>query len=297
MQEMFVLKDFLREYSTNEQCLEKIKNVRFPQGITCSKCNQITKHYKIKGRLQYACSICGTHIAPLAGTVFEKSTTPLTSWFYAMFVMTKTRSGVSAKQIQRELGVTYKTAWRMCKHLRILMADTDFTPLEGTVEVDETFIGGKGKNKRYEPHFNLKSKEIVIGMIKRGGKAYFKHIPDTGRLTLVTQINEYISPKARVITDQHPGYAKLGQTGFNHFAVNHNVSYLTQDDIHTQNAENMWSNLKRGLYGVYRHVSKKYLQAYVDEYSFRYNNRNSSEKMFETLLSQVSLISSVGIVR
>lgn len=138
MRDKFTLAQLLKECSSDEKCLEKIKNLRFPNGITCTKCQKITNHYKIKGRLQYACASCGTHVAPLASTIFEKSTTPLTAWLYAMFLIIKTRSGISAKQLERELGVTYKTAWRMIKQLRILMAEINPTPLNGTVEVDET---------------------------------------------------------------------------------------------------------------------------------------------------------------
>lgn len=296
MKGKFKLSDFLKVYSSNEKCLERIKDIRFPHGITCTKCQKITNHYKIKNRLQYACASCGTHIAPLSGTIFEKSTTPLTAWFYAMFLITKTRSGISAKQLERELGVTYKTAWRMFKQLRVLMADLDMTPLDGTVEVDETFIGGKGMNRKYVPHFNEKPKEVIMGMIKRDGKAYLKHIPNTGKWTLIKQIDLHVSPKARVVTDQYAGYQQLKKKGYQHDVVNHNVTYVTQGDIHTQNAENMWSNLKRGIYGVYRHVSKKYLQAYADEYAFRYNHRKVSHQMFDLLLSQVALVSSVKTV-
>ena len=290
MSDKFTLAQLLKEYSSDEKCLERIKNIRFPDGIICNKCLTITNHYKIKNRLQYACAHCGGHIAPLAGTIFEKSTTPLTAWFYAMFVMIKTRSGISAKQLERELGVTYKTAWRMFKQIRILMADLDLTPLDGTVEIDETFIGGKGMNRKFVPHFNEKPKEVVMGMIKRDGKAYLKHIKNTGKWSLIEQIDQYVSPKARVVTDQFAGYTQLRKRGYSHQVVNHSVTYVTNDDIHTQNAENLWSHLKRGIYGVYRHVSKKYLQAYVDEYAFRYNHRKSSNQMFNLLLSQVSSV-------
>jgi len=283
------LTDFLKRYNTSEKCLEEIKNLRFPDGITCKKCKKVTSHYKIKGRMQYACQDCGTHIAPLAGSIFEKSTTPLTSWFYAMFLMINTRSGISAKQLERELGVTYKTAWRMFHQVRKLMADMDFEQLDGDVEIDETFIGGKGMNRRFVPNFSEKPKEVVMGMVKRGGKAYLRHIPNTGKYTLINQIDRYVSPKARIITDQYAGYTQLRKKGYRHETINHNVSYVRSGDIHTQNAENVWSHLKRGLFGVYRHVSKKHLQAYVDEFAFRYNNRNADD-MFTELLKQIPSI-------
>ena len=145
----FSLKEFLLKFPNDDICLEEIKNLRYPDGVTCPKCQKITKFYKIKGRPGYACEFGGTTVYPLAGTILEKTTTPLQYWFYAMYLMTKTRSGISAKQLQRELGVTYKTAWRMFKQIRMLMADDSSSdPLVGIVEVDETFVGGKGKNRK-----------------------------------------------------------------------------------------------------------------------------------------------------
>jgi len=133
---------FLQKYGTNEKCLDVLKRLRYPQGILCPRCQKIKEFYKIERRQVYQCS-CGYQIAPLAGTILEKTTTPLQYWFYAMYIISATRSGVSAKQLQRELGVTYKTAWRMFKQIRMLMAQNG-VPLDGTVEIDETFMGGKG---------------------------------------------------------------------------------------------------------------------------------------------------------
>lgn len=150
MNDKFTLGYFLKKYSTDDKCLEEIKRLRWPNGIECKECEKVTKHYKVKNRTSYACGFCGSHAYPLAGTIFEKTTTPLKLWFYTMFLMIKTRCGVSAKQIERELGVTYKTAWRIAKQIGILMADIDGSPPDGEVEVDETFIGGKGKNRARE---------------------------------------------------------------------------------------------------------------------------------------------------
>lgn len=291
MSDTFTLANFNKRFKTDDDCLHEIFLLRFPEGVNCETCNKVTKYYKLKGRKAYSCEFCRTQIHPLAGTIFEKSTTSLKLWFHGLFLMTQTRSGISAKQLERMLGVTYKTAWRMWKQIRVLMADTDIVPLDGTVEIDETFIGGKGVNRRYVPHFNEKPKEVVMGMIKRDGKAYLKHIPNTGKWSLIEQIDKHVSPKARVITDQYVGYKQLRKRGFSHSFVNHNVTFVTKGDVHTQNAENVWSHLKRGIYGVYRHVSKKYLQAYVDEYAFRYNHRKQSDQMFDILLNQISQIS------
>jgi len=286
----FTISQFLQRFPTQEKCLEEIKKIRWPKGlIPCVKCNNETKHHKVTGRTAYACQSCGKHVFPLAGTIFDKTTTPLTLWFYAIYLMTQTRSGISAKQLQRELGVTYKTAWRIFKQVRALMADGSGNPLDGIVEVDETFVGGKAKNRKNEWRQSemANQKEILMGMVQREGKVYIKHIPNTGKWTLLQQIKENISPKARIMTDEWRGYNQLSQYGWEHGSVTHSASQYVRGDIHTQNIENVWSHLKRGIFGVYRFVSAKYLQAYADEFAFRYNHRGSKINMFEVLLNQV----------
>ncbi len=171
MSTTFSLKNFLENYHNDDICLEEIFNLKFPNGAYCKNCQQATKFYKIAKRPVYQCA-CGFQISPLAGTVFEKTTTPLQYWFYAIFLMANTRSGVSAKTLQREIGVTYKTAWRMFKQIRILMAEVDGNLLDGIVEVDETFVGGKAKNrvKEWTQGIEGKQKEILMGMVERGGR-------------------------------------------------------------------------------------------------------------------------------
>lgn len=293
MIEKFSLGQFLRKFKNDDACLEHVFNLRFPQGAYCENCKQISKFYKIEGRPVYQCS-CNFQISSLAGTIFEKSTTPLQYWFYAIFVMTMTRSGVSAKQLQRELGVTYKTAWRMMKQIRLLMANVDTNLLSGTVEVDESYFGGKTKRGTWGG--GVENKEIVMGIVERKGKAYLKHIPDSSKYTLLTQIKEHVDPQARVITDQFKAYVGLNKLGFVHDSVNHQETYVV-GDIYTQNIEGLWSILKRGIYGVYRVVSKKYLQAYIDEYAWRYNHRAHGSNMFDLLLAQVAEVKVVKAVK
>jgi len=292
----FSLKEFFSRFPDDNACLEEIKNIRWPSGITCPVCKKATKFYKVKGRTAYACEFGGTTVYPLADTILEKTTTPLQYWFYAMYLMTKTRSGISAKQLERELGVTYKTAWRMFKQIRMLMNDTSSDPLDGTVEVDETFVGGKGKNRKstWVQGIEGKEKEILMGMVKRGGKVYIKHIPNTGKWTLLKQIQEHISPKARIFTDEWRGYIQLSYKGYGHDSVNHSATEYVRGEVHTQNIDNVWSHLKRGIFGVYRIVSAKYLQAYADEYAFRYNNRKFDGTMFDILLNQIAEVRTIS---
>ncbi len=295
MQDRFTYKEFLKKYKDDDICLEEIKNLRFPGGITCSSCKKITNHYRIKSKKVYSCEFCGTQVSPLAGTIFHKSSTSLQDWFMAIYLMTQTRSGTSAKQLQLMLGVTYKTAWRMYKQIRTLMAENSVTPLNGDVEIDETYIGGEGMNRRFKPHFNEIPKEAVMGMLQRGGKTYLKHIKGTGKWYLIEQIKTHVDPVARLITDELAAYRNLPKHGYTlHDVVNHSETYVA-GGIHTNNIENVWSIIKRGIYGVYRNVSKKYLQAYIDEYAFRFNYRNQDENMFYTLLRQVVNVRLVSV--
>lgn len=279
-------KTFLRKYPHSDACLDEIFKKRYPQGVDCIKCKRITNYYKLTGRTAYSCEFCRTQIFPLAGTIFEKSTIDLRLWFYAMFLMIKTRSGVSAKQLERELGVAYKTAHRMFKQIRKLMDESGGDMLSGDVEVDETFVGGKGENRCFVWHGNEKEKQIIMGMLQRNGKAYLKHIPSVGKWELLKNIQEKIDIKSRVITDQWGGYMQLPKFGYVHDFVDHGKTYVI-GDIHTQNVESMWSTLKRGIYGVYRHVSKEYLQSYANEYAWRFNHRDMGDGMFDELLTQV----------
>lgn len=284
MAERFTLRQFKRNFGTHNQCLEAVKKLKYPDNTECPKCKRVTVFYHVNNRASYACKFCGFHIYPLKGTIFEKSTTPLDLWFFAMYLMVQTRSGVSAKQLERMLGVTYKTAWRMFKQIRLLMAQSP-TMLDGIVEIDETYIGGRSA-RRGQWGASL-DKEVVMGMVKRGGMAYAKHIPNTGKWTLLTQIKEHVDPQARVITDEYRGYINLPKHGYKHDVIKHKDTYVV-GDIYTQNIENLWSIIKRGIFGVYRVVSVKYLQAYVDEYTWRFNNRQYMGGMFEKLLNQVT---------
>ncbi len=202
---------FFRKYPNNEVCLEKIRQLRWPNGITCPECQKVTKFYKVTGQTAYACEFGGHRVYPLAGTILEKTTTPLQYWFYAIYIMTQTRSDVSAKQLQRELGVTYKTSHRMFRLIHTLMANTGGGLLSGIVEIDETCVGGKGKNRAFQwrQGVEAKEKEIVMGMVERQGQVYLKHIPNTEKYTLLQQVRENVDPKARVMTDELMSYTSL----------------------------------------------------------------------------------------
>jgi len=172
--ERYTVKDFEQDFPTDDACLEWLKNYLYPNGILCKVCGKITKHHRIISRRSYSCDICGHHVHPMAGTIYEKSTTPLRLWVHATFPISSTRCGISAKQLQRELGVTYKTAWRMFHQIRSLLADGPGN-LSGCVEADETYIGGKRHGKRGR---GAEGKTPVFGMVERGGSVVASVVPD-----------------------------------------------------------------------------------------------------------------------
>ena len=286
----YTFNDFNAEFPNDDVCLISIFLSRWPDGRTlCAKCGVDRKHYRVTGRTAFACDHCGNHIYPLAGTIFEKSTTSLRIWFHAMFLMGSTRCGVSAKQIQRETGVTYKTAWRMFKQIRTLMSED--VKLEGSlIEMDETYVGGHRRGGRPgRASGPAKEKAIVIGAVERGGKVVALVSNDVTKATLHGIAKEYILPDSIVYTDQYPAYLGFDKiNGYQHRRINHSAGVYVMGDTHTQTIEGFWSLVKRGIGGVYHSVSKKYLQTYLNEYAFRYNRRDSGKPMFTSLFEQVS---------
>ena len=187
-------------------------------GIFCETCQKITKHYKVASRRSYSCQDCGHHVHPTADTIYHKSTTPLRLWFYAVYLMASTLCGISAKQLERELGVTYKTAWRMFKQIRSMLAEDD-TQLSGTVEVDETYVGGRmkgGKRGR-----GSENKTIVAGAVERQGKVIARVVPNVQAKTIVPFIHEKVLPSTLIFTDELPSYNGLKYQGYQHKRVHH----------------------------------------------------------------------------
>src|SRR5579864_6432115 len=288
----FTLADFFKRFPDDAACLEHLKEKRYPGGVTyCAKCEQERKHYRVTGRPAYACDHCGKMISPMAGTIFEKSSTSLRTWFYAMYLMGSTRCGISAKQIQRETGVTYKTAWRMFKQIRSLLSEGD-VQLEGSsVEMDETYFGGKRKGYRGRPGSGDKKKSPIVGIAERRGgqgRVIAKATKSVNADTLTGMVKEYVLPESTIFTDDFSGYDRLKSHGFTHHRINHSAKVWVMGDIHTNTIEGFWSLVKRGIGGVYHQVSQKYLQSYLDEYTFRYNRRDQGNLIFTSILKKVS---------
>ncbi len=299
-----MLVDFLRDFPDDEACLQWLWRQRLSvdgNHAFCERCEQDRefKRYAAKQQRQdWTCTACGLHVHPTAGTIFHKSSTGLHLWFYAMYLMTSTRCGISAKQLERELGCTYKTAHRMFKLIRTqLMSQDDEEPLSGEVEMDETYHGGKPRQSdkakwandttrswaQNRKRWSDQNKAPVFGMIERGGRVRAYVVPSTQGPTLYSHISTSVKPATTVYTDDAKVYRKLPLHGFEHHRINHSENVYVSGDIHTQNIEGFWSQVKRGINGVYHSVSRQYLQSYVDEYVWRFNHRNDGKIMFFTL--------------
>lgn len=282
----YTIKDLQRDFPDDDSCLEWLKEYLYPDGIYCVVDKKITPHHRMKKRKSYSCELCGHHIHPTADTIFHKSSTLLTLWFYAIYLMSATRAGISAKQLERELGVTYKTAWRMFHQIRKMMGDDDIQT-EGEVEVDETYFhADTAKRSTAKAH----NHQIVFGMVERGGRAKVKHVRTSGTRVLMPEIKATIKSGSEIYSDEYSSYGLLKHEDYKkHYTIQHKSGQYVDAWVHTQNVENLWSNMKRGIKGVYRHVDVKYLQAYANEYAFRYSHRKGVS-MFWAIMDRVEKI-------
>jgi len=283
--------EFDQDFADDAACLDWLVGHLYPEGIYCPKCEKVTKHYRIKERTAYGCQFCGSQEYPMKGTIFEGSATSLRLWFHAIYLMAQTRGGISAKQLERELGVTYKTAWRMAKQIRTLL-DEDDGPLKGVVEVDETFVGGRPRQRqpRRGPRASSDptAKKPVVGMVERGGTLKAWVTDDVKTKTIRPLITSHIMPEATVFTDDAGQYsAGRAVRGYNHRRINHSARVYVHGEVHTNTIEGFWSLLKNGIRGTYHAVGKDYLQTYVNEYAFRYNHRKDSGGMFAAFLTRI----------
>jgi transposase-like protein/ribosomal protein L24E len=287
----YTIKDFDKQFPDEDTCLEYLKQARWSNGIYCEKCQKITTHYRIANRKVYSCNFCGSHVSPTAGTIFHKSDTPLRSWFHAIFLMASTKTGISAKQLERELGVTYKTAWRMFNQIRKLM-DEGVNPLCGQVEVDETYIGGVRRGKRGR---GASGKTIVMGLVERNGNAITKVVPNVKSNTLLPMIEARVSKTNQtvVFTDELPSYNHVESLGYAHEIVQHAAKQYVSGIAHVNTIESLWSTIKRGIDGVNHSVSPLYLQSYLDSYVYRYNHRKDETPMFQSLLYRAATLKQV----
>lgn len=287
----FSLMEFNREFPNDAACLDWLWRTRYsPDGehAHCPKCDadRVFKRYEtVQQRQSWTCNGCGHHLHPTAGTIYHKSSTSLHLWFYAMFLMTSTRCGISAKQMERELGVAYKTAARMMRLIRHdLMEQDGSAKMSGKVEIDETYVGGKRRGVTGRPSGYDGQKTPVLGMVQRKGRVYAAVVPNVARVTLMPHITTRILPASTVFTDEYKVYNRLPDAGYTHRRINHSEKVYVSGDIRTNTIEGFWSLVKNGVRGVYHAVSARHLQDYLNEYAWRYNHRSDERAQFETLL-------------
>lgn len=284
------VREFFKEFPDDETCLQHLFNVRFGQRYTCPKCERPSNWYRIKAERAYSCQWCGHHLHVTVGTPFEQTRTPLQLWFYAIFLFTTTRHGVSAKELQRQLGVTYKTAWRMGHEIRKHMAQVDGNdPIGGigkTVQIDETLVGGTVRNSG-KPGRHLENKTFVLGMMERNGDVVTTVVPDVRRATLWPEINKNVLPGSYVHTDELRSYRGLHRVGYRHASVDHSKGEYVSDSgmVTVNDIESFWAILQRGIRGTHIYVSGKHLSKYAKEFEYRFNRREAAYVMLSELLT------------
>ena len=278
------IQHFMMKFPNDAACLDHLMKVKFGGNILkCQKCKKTGKFARLSKMPAYSCPFCGHHIHPMVGTPFAHTRVPLQKWFYAMYLFTTSRHGVPAKELERQLGVHYETAWRMAHELRKYMARVDGDDqLSGHIEADETMIGGfrpGGKRGRGSP-----GKTVVFGMLERQGDVMTRIVENVRRVTLEPHIIANVRKGSTVSTDELKSYARLARLGYLHGAVNHEANEWVWGKHHTNSLEGFWSLLKRAIRGAHVHVSRKHLAKYLGEFEFRWNSRYAPAMMFPRLL-------------
>jgi transposase-like protein len=300
--------EFNKKFPTEEACIQYFIKIRYKDGIKCNHCGSQKYVYRATHNKKcFVCHACKNGFSIFSGTIFEKSDTDLRKWMYAIHLFLNAKKGISAMQLQRVIAVTYKTAWRMLHKIREAMSDDDDDisgGLKGIVECDEVYIGGKAENKHMSKRIVAKGiyeKMVIFGMVERGGSVKALKVNDAKANTLISEINKTIQEGSIVMTDDHKSYHAISNR-YNHRRVNHSKSEYVKDGfintreegyktfkIHTNTIEGFWATLKRGVNGIYHHISNKYAQSYINEFAFRYNNRENSN-VFDLVLEKSVLM-------
>jgi transposase-like protein len=280
------LRQFQDRFPTEEACLDHLFQVRYGTDFNCPKCERPAKYSRVKARRAYQCNWCAHQLYPTAGTPFDRTRTSLRDWFFVMFQFCASRNGVAAKEVERQLGVTYKTAWRMCHQIREYMGALDSDdPLGGigeTVEIDETLIGGSvsGKGQGYKGN-----KTCVVGMLERDGELITRVVTRRTKQAMQGVIVSHVLPGTTINTDEFGGYKDIDQSGYRHVKVQHNRGEYARPCGAGVNAiEGFWAQLKRGINGTHIHVSGKHLPKYLGEFEYHYNMRRVPHLMLDRLM-------------
>lgn len=294
--------DFMTKFPTEQSCIEHYLKIRYPKGVHCNHCGSPKVYQRNNKPKLFNCPNCMNTFSPFKDTIFEKSSTDLRKWFFAIHLFLNGKKGISALQLQREIGVTYKTAWRMLQQIRKAMGNAEHEEFYNTIiEMDETYVGGKPRkdndhdddNKPNSTRGRGTSKTPVVGVVDRLNKTVYAKVamPNSkGQKLTFNQLLDVLNTVAKpnstnvIVTDEFHSYRPLKRNKYFHLRVDHTKAFSDHDGTHTNTIESFWAILKRGVYGIYHHVSVKYMQRYVDEFCFRYNNRDTN--MFDMVLAQ-----------
>ncbi len=293
--------EFMRQFPDDNACLEHLWRTRYSadgEHADCPKCERgrSFKRYETnQGRQSWTCTACGHHVHPTAETIFHKSSTSLQLWYYARYLMASTRCGISAKQLEREIGVSYPTAWRRLNWIRTHLMLQDETPLDGEVEVDETAGGGRiraGDSAKGRQHViaKMSRRPTIWAAVERGGRIKARVVHSRSTVDIEPPIFRHVLPSSMIFTDEWLGYTYRVERRYQgHKRIRHADRVYVSGDVHTQTVEGFFGNLKNGIRGVYHSVSSKWLQSYLNEYAWRYNERNNTQRsMFESLLERAA---------
>src|SRR5581483_5212128 len=287
------LPDVTELFSTDDKCRELLERLRWPEGPECPRCKSREVVRLVTAAKLLYCKECDYQFTATVGTIFHDSHLPVTKWFMVTLLLCEARKGISANQIKRTVGMSYKTAWYLCHRIRAAMKEADRPMLDGTIEMDETYVGGKercGTRGWNTPHNN---KDIVIGIRQRGGELRFFHASDIKSGTLAKYIKENVSADVDImVTDEMPAYPKAmisaGVHGSKHKTIRHKSKIYVDGDIHTNTVESAFSLLKRGIMGSWHKISAKHLPAYLDEMTFRFNRRKNANLFLDTLRHMIT---------
>ena len=298
------LAELVEQFSSEDRCRAYLEALRWPQGVRCPRCGfaKISRVKARKGRgrkadesrSQFDCDSCRYQFSVTSGTVFHDTHLSLRKWFMATYLICESRKGISGRQMQRTLGVANKTAWYLCHRIRSAMKQAE-EPLRGIVEADETYLGGRikhGKGKHSHQRKDWRqNKSIVLGAIERGGNLRLRHVPNARKGNVHKFLDDVVHADAQAIyTDSfrsYPAY-KGFDANTRHEYVNHEAEEWVRGDVHTNNIESAWSLFDRAMIGAYHQLSKKHLPAYLDEFTFRFNNRENPYLFRDTLIRLLS---------
>lgn len=291
VEQEYDLVELIEQFGSEDKCHEYLEGLRWPNGVECPRCES-KKISRIVKRRQFDCDSCRYQFSVRVGTLFHDSKLPLWKWFLAVYLMGESKKGISANQLKRTLGVSYKTAWYLCHRIRAAMLDESGDLLTGIIEADETYVGGKTggyANPQEAAKHRRDNKTVVLGAVERGGRVRLRVAPDAKSATVKGFLADVVSGDAEAIyTDSHRSYRGIGDHNTKHEFVNHAADEWVRGQIHTNTVESVWSLFDRSVIGAYHKLSVKHLPAYLDEAAFRWNNRSNAFLFRDTIMALVA---------